>query len=291
VAHEIGHHTDNFYSAIYGGAQSASELVAFGGTMLTGAQFVVGAATPHAGDTLVLTLHILSESSRTYTDLTPITYDVDANSTSDKAATYFVNYINNHYSGSPYLITAAISSKNANTFNVKSETILRYQWTKTGTGSFYWPEVYDHDWSQFINASSYGGGDGTGGTVPQCDVQGSAIFNGYQDSTKAYICSGTTGGGATLSTAYAGLDNGQIILKAWPYFYSTDTTYGIPRWGELWAEANAKATGYPQGPSLSPDAPFQSYFTCIVAAISLTTTSPGTAPPTDPNLPSQCYSQ
>jgi hypothetical protein len=276
VAHEAGHHFDAFYSAVLGGADAASEGDTTYAVKLTGAQFIVGGGPPdHPGDTVAITFSVLNTTMignpphkgpnfGTYkTDtgivsVVTVTKTIATGDTLDSVAAWFVDQINNHTTPSlnSLGVQAIATSPASATFYIHSKfTVVRY--SKATVGG-YVLTMDDHDWSNFINKSPP-----YATSQPQCTGNGAGTFNFFRDDQKRYICSGTTGGGASLNTPYVGMDNAQIQFTAWSYFYvQTLPASTIPGWTELWAETVASQSGFNESPPDSPDAPFINNFGC-----------------------------
>ncbi|MBS1999655.1 MAG: hypothetical protein JSS86_25205 [Cyanobacteria bacterium SZAS LIN-2] len=303
ITHEQGHYLDYWWSSIMGGAQSGSENTTYFNNKLNGAQFTVGGGSPVVvGHTITATFDVLdglagSPTYNTYVYHKVITKTIAAGDTIQSVAAFFVDQINNNSDLKLYgviAVPAVAPPTPTPTFYIHSPNIVHYQIAHVGNFLFDTNQGRTslHDWSTWINRSAP-----YGGTDAQCKAGGGGIFNGKKDSTPpsgAYICSGTNGNGATLSANYAGLDNAQILLKAWGYFYQQTNDYGYPRWAELWAEETAFVSSAPEGGNFSPDFPFtQGFFACTREVLTYvynnTTGSPkGGLPPNDNTFGSTC---
>lgn len=85
---------------------------------------------------------------------------------------------------------------------------------------------------------------------PACSLTGVGAFDFRRDYTNAYICTGLTGAGGTLTAAYAALPNNKARLqKAWKYYFSpgeathTVNLCAVGGYCELWAEEQKRNLG------------------------------------------------
>ncbi|MFA6556194.1 MAG: hypothetical protein WCT03_07190, partial [Candidatus Obscuribacterales bacterium] len=262
VNHEAGHHFDARYSSLLGGLGFASEVQSTFGIKATGAQLTVGGGSPYTlGNKIKLTLSLLNADPSdaylgTYTNASGATvYSFEkeltaVGETPNSITAWFVSQIN----GSPNLagkgIKAVATTPASATFTIHSEGkyIVKYENAYVGTTfSFY--QFAEHDWSEFIKS-----------TVVKCGTNG--LWSNTQDMNNSFICAGADGKDASLNTPYIGKDNGEIALKAWPYFYSLDNQTGLYRFAELWAEMTARITGVSEGGPKTPDRPLTNFFLC-----------------------------
>jgi len=274
VNHEAGHHFDRFYSSVVNGAESTSEVGTVFGVKTTGAQITVGGGSPYVlHNKIKLTISLLDARRylagtttpnpyfNTYTDaFGPTVYSFEkeltvAGETPQSIAAWFVSQINGYPSLVSKGIAAIPTSPTASaTFYIHStgQYVVKYEkaYTPASGATFTFSQFFEHDWSEFINS-----------TDVKCAASGS-IWGGYQDSFGNYICAGAGGLGTVLNISYGGLDNGQIALRAWGYFYGVDPSTGILRFSELWAEQTARLTNESQGIPMSPDAPLINHFSC-----------------------------
>lgn len=272
IHHEAGHHFDAHYSTQVGGGASASEAISKFGKMLTGARLTVGGGTPYViGHKIKLTLSLLDPQTITYS-VHPFEKVISAGGeTPATVAAWFVNQINITLGNTTQKVYAEIATLDPTTFFIRSEGkyIIKYEKAYVGTTfSFY--KFADHDFSQFIST-----------TETKCGSNG--IWSGTRESLAAvpppvppaapgepiFICTGSDGTGATLSAPYLGLDNAQIALKAWKYFYAPELQTGTTTWkyAELWAEITARISNQQHGKPDTPDGPLTNNFLCSRALV------------------------
>ncbi len=289
TAHEAGHHFDFYYSSRVAGAAFASEMQSVYGIKATGAKLTVGGGSPyHLNNKIKLTLSLLDAGLKnygyvsgapvepdnaylgTYTDgngATVYSFEKELTTlgeTPTSIAAWFVSQINGH----PTLINKGIkafaTSPASATFTIHSlgKYVVKYDTAYVGTTFSF--QLAEHDWSAFIKL-----------TKTKCGSSG-ALWRGYKGADGVYICSSTTtenanGDGPFLNTPYAGKDNGEIALKAWPHFYSLTRvgsvtedghTWSAWRFAELWAEQTARITGNLNNIAKSPIVPLINDFIC-----------------------------
>ena len=111
-----------------------------------------------------------------------------------------------------------------------------------------------------------------------CNAAGTGYFNGKQDSGGAWICT-SNGAGATLSAAYVGRFNQQILKISNPYFFDTTTATG--KYKETIAEQTAADTGNPDNAPQKVDDYYKfDFFACsrkVTDTLNKTGTLPNTA--------------
>jgi len=269
LVHEAGHQLDAVYGqSIYGGGAASQE---FTDTQerITGTEIVIG-GTPEVPNAVDLTFDFSGG----------IAYGVD----------YSI-----HAGDTPTDVAIAVAAA-INNFSTFHQTAFKTQATSVGTSVYITTHAdiwYDVSVSgttppNYVTATIKANAafdisklDTLSFATDQCNPIGS-LYLGQMDQSGAFICSGTTGNGTTLSPKYSGLyenRNDLILPKAWSIggYFSVQGPATSPVapawcgtgfcWSEFWAEDIAKRIA-PMTGNENPDTYLGTgHFPCATAAI------------------------